>query len=304
MVISGKGGTGKTSVVASLAALAGDAVLVDCDVEAPDLHLVLSPEREQAAGFVGGKKASLRWDLCIGCGRCAELCRFGAILPYGPPNRFADHTYIVNDLACEGCNVCAALCPGRAIEMVEVSSGEWYISRTRHGPLVHARLKPGHGNSGKLVALLRKEARALAQQQQKGLILGDGVPGIGCPVIASIGGADLVLAVVEPSISGLHDFQRVVELTAHFSVATLACINKFDIDHGLTTQIEEYATGAGVTLVGRIPYDTAVVAAQMQGQSVVEHGDGPAAAAIREVWQQVRDRLEDVPAASRKARGS
>lgn len=291
IVLSGKGGTGKTSVTASLAMLADDAVVVDCDVEAPDLHLILSPEIVDREDFVGGDAAMLNWELCIGCGRCAELCRFDAILPYGPPNRFAEQTYVVNALACEGCNLCAEICPGEAIAMVPAVCGEWFVSRTRAGTLVHAQLRPGHGNSGKLVSHLRQQARVIADQKQHSLIIGDGVPGIGCPVIASLSGASLSLAVVEPSVSALHDFERVIELARHFSVPMMACVNKYDVNVELTERIEQVARDANVDIVGRIPTDPAVVAAQMEEMSVVECGDGPAADAIREIWGRVSVRL-------------
>ena len=291
IVISGKGGTGKTSVVASLAALADHAVLVDCDVEAPDLHLLLAPELQSSEDFVGGRTAYLRWSECIGCGRCAELCRFGAIQPLGPGNRFAEHTYVVHPLACEGCNLCAEICPARAIEMVPSVCGQWFRSQTRHGPLIHARLRPGRGNSGKLVTLLRKEARALAAENGHTLIIGDGVPGVGCPVIASVGGATLVLIVVEPSVSGLHDFERAADLTAHFSVPTVICVNKHDVAPALTERIEATARARGLDLVGQIPYDDSVVAAQMQARSLIEHSDGPASQAVRTLWNNLQCRL-------------
>lgn len=291
IVLSGKGGTGKTSVMAGLATLADDAILVDCDVEAPDLHLLLSPTIEQSRDFEGGEVAWLRPDQCIGCGRCAELCRYDAIVPYGPPNRFADQTYIVQTLACEGCRLCAEICPNQAIAMVPTVCGEWHMSGTRCGPLVHAQLKPGHGNSGKLVTHLRNEARRLAQTRGAHLVLGDGVPGVGCPVIASVSGATLALIVVEPSLSGRHDFERVVELTRHFNVPAVVCVNKYDIDVELTAEIEAWADSVGVRPIGRIPRDPAVVAAQMAERTIIEHDSSPAARAIHSVWAELCDEL-------------
>lgn len=295
VVISGKGGTGKTSALSSFAALAENAVLVDCDVETPDLHLVLDPQVEQSCDFSGGDAAYIRWSDCIGCGRCAELCRWNAICLGGPPNRFTEMTYTADARICEGCRLCAEICPGRAIEMHRVRTGEWFISRTRCGPLVHAQLRPGRGNSGKLVTLLRQQARKLAEQSQDNLILCDGVPGVGCPVIASIRGVDLALVVAEPSVAGLHDFLRVLDLAKHFQVPTLVCVNRFDVDEAVTEEIESAAADAGVPSVGRIPSDRAVVAAQIAGRSVVEHSEGPAAAAVRETWTLVRQRLEAAP---------
>jgi MinD superfamily P-loop ATPase len=295
VVISGKGGTGKTSVLASFAALAEGATFVDCDVETPDLHLVLDPQVEENHDFSGGEAAYIRWSECIGCGRCAELCRWNAIQLAGPPNRFAEMTYTADARFCEGCRLCAEICPGRAIEMHPVKHGEWFISRSRHGPMIHAQLRPGRGNSGKLVSLLRQQAHKLAKQNGNGLILSDGVPGVGCPVIASIRGADLALVVAEPSIAGLSDFQRVLTLTKHFRVPTLVCVNKFDVDETVTAQIELAAAAEDVTCVGRVPSDTAVVAAQIAGQSVIEHGDGPAATALREIWSLVQQGMQTVP---------
>lgn len=290
-VISGKGGTGKTSVVAALAALADSAVLVDCDVETPDLHLLLDPHPVRTEEFVGGEVAYLRWDLCTGCGRCAQLCQFDAIVACGPPNRFAERTYMIDGRACEGCRLCAALCPADAITMGPSIDGVWHVSETRCGPLVHARLEPGHGNSGKLVTRLRQEARTVARRAGAAFILCDGVPGIGCPAIAALAGADLALAVAEPSRAGRHDLERVIALARHFSVPLVVCVNRFDEHLRLTEEIEAMARAAGAAPIGRIPRDPAVVAAQVACASVVEASDGPAAAALRALWQLLRDRL-------------
>lgn len=292
IVLSGKGGTGKTSITAGLAALAEQAVIVDCDVETPDLHLVLDPQPQQTEDFVGGNAAALRWDMCIGCGRCLELCRYGAILPYGPPNRFTQQTYVINARACEGCNVCAELCPAQAIAMVPAVNGQWHVSKTRHGPLVHARLTPGHGNSGKLVSLLRKEARALAERDSLPWVIGDGVPGVGCPVIASVGGADLALIVVEPSIAARHDLNRVIDLTTHFKVPAVLCCNRYDIDESLTSEIEAEARDRGVEPIGRVPYDERVVAAQVAATTIIEHDTGPVGPAVRALWDALQQRME------------
>jgi MinD superfamily P-loop ATPase len=287
-VISGKGGTGKTSVVASFAALATNAVVVDCDVDAPDLHLVLEPRPRKREAFVGGQVARIDPARCNGCGRCYEVCRFEAVQRNGD-NPAA---YAIDPLACEGCGVCVAICPEKAIESRPAVNGEWFVSDTRHGPLVHARLGVAAENSGKLVSLLRQQARTLAQRESRELIICDGPPGIACPVIASLTGASLALIVIEPTLSGLHDVQRVMQLVEHFGLTAVACVNKFDVSERMSRRIAEEAVKRGVDVVGRIPYDEAVVAAQMCSTSVVEHGTSPASAALQDIWKEVEQRLE------------
>jgi MinD superfamily P-loop ATPase len=291
VVISGKGGTGKTSVTAALAALAPDAVIVDCDVETPDLHIVLDPQDRPGTPFIAGQAAWIRPNACTACGKCAELCRYDAIGAWGPPTRFADRSYVVATRLCEGCRVCAAVCPTNAIDLVDVVGGTWGVSPTRHGRLVHAKLKPGVGNSGKLVALLRREARRVAEAHDAALVICDGAAGVGCPVIATVGGASLALIVAEPSVVGRHDFERAVELTRHFRVPAIVAINRYDLAPEQTRQVEDAARSANMPVIGRVPYDDAVIAAQHAGRSVVEYGDGPAAPALHEIWNQVAERL-------------
>jgi MinD superfamily P-loop ATPase len=291
-VISGKGGTGKTSVVSSFAALASDAVVVDCDVDAPDLHLVLEPTPVQQRPFVGGQLARIDAARCTGCGRCAEVCRFDAVRCNGPAKQAKPSSYTIDPLSCEGCRVCVEICPEKAIESLPATNGEWFISRTRHGPMVHAQLGVAEDNSGKLVSLLRQQARALAQREQRELLICDGPPGIACPVIASLTGTSLVLIVIEPTLSGLHDFERVLELVEHFGLPAIACINKFDVSVKMAERIAATAAHHGVDVIGRIPYDRAVVEAQLCSTSVVEHGDGSASSALREIWQSVKQRLD------------
>jgi MinD superfamily P-loop ATPase len=286
LVISGKGGTGKTSVTASFAALAQDAVLVDCDVDAADLHLILDPAESRPRVFIGGKVAAIDRDACTGCGLCAEACRFEAVVPVGSSMNGGER-YTVDPMACEGCGVCALVCPVGAASLNEEASGEWTVSETRFGPLVHARLLPARGNSGKLVTLVRGAARTIADDRNASLILADGPPGIGCPVIASLSGADAVLIVTEPSLSGLHDLERVTELARNFRTTPTVCINKWDLAPDVTETLVSWCRSEDVPVVGRIPYDRAVTDAQVQGVSVIEHGEGPAATAIRDVWKQV-----------------
>jgi MinD superfamily P-loop ATPase len=286
VVISGKGGTGKTSVTAAFAALAGDAVLVDCDVDAADLHLVLDPSRSRPRVFIGGKVAEIDRDACIACGRCADFCRFEAIA-VDDSSQNGGACYAVDAMACEGCGVCTLVCPVEAITLSEEASGEWTVSETRFGPLVHARLLPARGNSGKLVTLIRGTARNLASERNASLILADGPPGIGCPVIASLSGADAVLIVTEPSLSGLHDLERVSGLARNFRMTPVVCINKWDLAPAVADDLASWCRDEEIPVIGRIPYDRAVTDAQVRGVSVIEHGDGPAASAIRDVWERV-----------------
>jgi MinD superfamily P-loop ATPase len=291
VVISGKGGTGKTSVVASFAALARGAVLADCDVDAADLHLVLDPTVLQRRDFSGGSQARILPGHCTACGKCEELCRFDAIFYDGPGNGRVGRTYRVDPLACEGCGVCAHFCAERAIEFGPVVNGQWFVSQTRFGPLVHAKLGVAQENSGKLVSLVRSEARKLAEAQRLDTVVIDGSPGIGCPVIASITAARLVLVVTEPTLSGLHDLERVVGLTAHFDLETLVAVNKWDLNPDLCAEIESRAQALGVDAAGRIRYDRRVTEAQIQGRSVVEHAADGAADDLRQLWSTVSERL-------------
>jgi MinD superfamily P-loop ATPase len=291
VVISGKGGTGKTSVVASFAALAERKVLADCDVDAADLHLVLSPKIRHRESFSGGRSARVLAENCIGCGKCAGVCRFDAVLLDGPANDLVGKTYRIDPVSCEGCGVCAHVCPVSAVDLSPSTNGEWYVSETRHGPMVHARLGVAEENSGKLVTLVRREARRVAEEQDIDLVIVDGSPGIGCPVIASVTGASLVLVVTEPTMSGLHDLDRVADLTRHFGVPTAICINKCDINREMTLGIESRAAERGLQVLGRVRYDRSVTGAQIAGLSTVEYGQGGAAEDIRALWAAVLGQL-------------
>jgi len=289
LVCSGKGGTGKTSVVASFAALAAKPVLADCDVDAADLHLVLTPDIEQRKDFWSGREAVIRQKDCTDCGICQEVCQFDAIQL--KPNGDGFASYEVDPLACEGCGVCVRMCPELAIDFPERICGEWFISKTRFGPLVHAQLGIAAENSGKLVTLVRSRARDLVEEVEGNLLIVDGPPGIGCPVIASLAGADLVLVVTEPTLSGLHDLERVVQLTRHFNIPVAVCLNKDDLNTTVALSIIDYCEQQGLPVVGQIPYDPQVTTAQLSNRSVVEQGDSPAAAAIRKVWKQIEQSL-------------
>jgi len=285
VVISGKGGTGKTSIVAAFAALANGAVLADCDVDAADLYLVLEPDIKQTHDFSGGKSASIITAKCIGCGRCEEVCNFDAAVFNGPANDVVGKTYTIDPIACEGCGVCVHFCPVDAMEFKDAINGQWFISDTRFGPMVHARLGPAQENSGKLVSLIRKEAKKIATEQKRDLIIVDGSPGIGCPVIASITGADLVLVVTEPTISGQHDLDRVIELTEHFRIPTAICVNKYDINVKIAKAIEKKAGERDLKVVGKIVYDTAVTRAQIAAKSIVEYSGNGLKEQIVSLWE-------------------
>jgi MinD superfamily P-loop ATPase len=292
VVLSGKGGTGKTSLVASFAALAGGAVVADCDVDAADLHLLLAPEVLRREEFSGGSRARIDPDRCAGCGKCRELCRFDAISAEGDSDGRRPDRCRVDPIACEGCGVCAWFCPQRAIAFGPVTSGEWFVSNTRFGPMTHARLRPGAENSGKLVSVVRGEAKRIAAQRGLELVLVDGSPGIGCPVIASVTGADLVLAVTEPTLSGLHDLGRVADLTSHFKVETLVAVNKWDVNPEICAEVERWSARCGIRVAGRVRYDRAVTDAQVRGLSVVEHTDDAVAEDVRRTWQAVGEALD------------
>ena len=293
VVISGKGGTGKTSIVASFAALAEGAVLADCDVDAADLHLLLQPDIKQSHDFSGGKVASVITEKCIGCGKCEEVCNFDAAIFNGPANDVVGITYTIDSIACEGCGVCVQFCPVDAIEFKDAINGKWFVSDTRFGPMLHAKLGIAEENSGKLVSLIRKEAKRIAAEQSRDLIIVDGSPGIGCPVIASIAGADLVLAVTEPTIAAQHDLDRVAELTKHFKIPTVVCINKYDINVRIAKAIEKEALERNLKVVGKIAYDIAVTKAQIAARSIIEYSSNGLKEQIVSLWESVLDMLRE-----------
>ncbi len=283
IIISGKGGTGKTSVMAAFSSLAERMVLCDADVDAADLHLIMNPKVIQRTDFQSGNTAVINKDPCTECGLCREMCRFNAIS--------AD--YKVNPIDCEGCGVCVHFCPEDAIDFPVSTCGEWFVSDTRFGPMVHARLGIAEENSGKLVTLVRQEARKLAEAKNLDLILTDGPPGVGCPVIASIGGASAVLIVTEPTVSGKHDMERVAQLAAHFKVPAMICVNKFDLNLELTREIEKYAEEKDIVCLGRIPFDPIFTKAMIQAQTVFEYdGRSSVGEAVRDTWQRLTEKLE------------
>jgi len=280
VVISGKGGTGKTTMTAALACLArGVAVVADCDVDAPDLHLLLKPKIRETHDFFGLQTARIDPARCIECGECEKACRFDAI-----------RDFRVDPRSCEGCKVCTLVCPNEAISMVDSVSGHAYVSETRFGTMVHADLFPGEEASGKLVTMVRELAFKVAERERKDLILIDGSPGIGCPVIASLTGTDLALVMTEPSISGVHDLARILGVTEHFGIEPLVCVNKYDLSPEMTEEIEGLCRDLGVDIAGKLPFDPAVVEAMISEKTLVEV-EGPVGRAIRSVWEKVRGRL-------------
>ena len=289
VILSGKGGTGKTSVAAALAHLASQEmaiVLADADVDAANLELVLNPTKLEEHVFMGGQVAIIDPDLCQLCGRCYDVCRFEAILP-------GEDTYRVDSLACEGCASCVYQCPEEAIHVEEQQAGLWFRSDTRFGPLFHAHLFAAQENSGKLVTLVKQLGRLLALAEGRELRIVDGPPGIGCPVISANAGADLALLVTEPTVSGVHDLERILGTVNHFRVPALVLINKADVNPAQAAGIEAYCRAQGIGLVGKLPYDNVVTEAMVQGQPVTAYQpEGAMASALRSVWAGVKERLE------------
>lgn len=290
VIISGKGGTGKTSVTASFALLADRPVVADCDVDASDLHLLLSPTRLEQHDFYSGREAIIRPDACINCGICQAECRFDAVRS---PEEGGTENYSIDPLSCEGCGVCVLLCPVDAINFPERLCGEWMVSESRAGPMVHARLDAGGENSGRLVAEVRSNARRIAQEKGRSLVIVDGPPGVGCAVIASVTGASMVLVVVEPTLSGEHDMERVLGLAKHFSIPAAISLNKWDLNREMSDRIESRARKLGAQVASRIRYDHAVVQAQMEAKAVVEI-EAPAAEEIRNLWREIESALLEI----------
>jgi len=278
VVLSGKGGTGKTTLTASLAVLSNNSVVVDCDVDAPDLHLLLKPEVLNTKDFYGSKLADIDKEKCIRCGLCIENCRFDAI----------DDDFNIDQFLCEGCGVCGLVCPVSAISYTKRKAGEIYISQTKYGPMVHALLFLGEENSGKLVTMTRLFASMVAQDYKKPLILIDGSPGIGCPVISSVTNTDYALVVTEPTESGIHDLERLLELIKHFSVKPFVVVNKYDINIGNTERIEEYCKKNDIPVLGRISFDPVVTEAMVEGLPVVEYSpESSVSKEIKNVWESL-----------------
>lgn len=299
VIISGKGGTGKTVTTASFAVLAKKKVMSDCDVDAADLHLLLNPEIKEKYGFKGGKTAKIRTEKCTGCGKCIKLCRFNAISlsspsPISPLRVVGDEashlpSAFVDSVSCEGCGVCAWNCPEKAIDFDEKTCGQWFVSGSRYGTMVHAKLGIAEENSGKLVSTVRKKAKEIAEKENCDFVIIDGPPGIGCPVIAALTGTDFALIVTEPTVSGKHDLKRIIDLTRHFGIKTAVCINKYDINLRNTKGIEKFCKENKIEIIGKIPFDKIVVNAVVHGKSVIEFSDGKVTKAIKDMWRRTEN---------------
>ncbi len=291
-VISGKGGTGKTTLAAAFASLAENAVIADCDVDAADMHLILKPRVLIKEDYYGLEVARIDSELCIECGKCREFCRYGAVT----------ENLEVDPYSCEGCAVCTIVCSKGAVSMGKRISGQFFSSETRFGPLAHARLGIWEEASGKLVSAVRSNAKKLAEQYCKDLIIIDSPPGTGCSTIAAITGTDLVLVVNEPTVSGIHDMKRVLELATHFQIPAVVCINKYDINEENTRLIEKFCTELGIPVLGRLPYDDIATKAMLQEQTVIEYAknsehanENEFANQVREIWAKVEEKLLDIP---------
>jgi len=281
VVVSGKGGTGKTVITASFAALAKNKVMADCDVDAADLHLLLTPRIKERHDFRSGVTALINPDKCNQCGLCRKLCRFDAV----------SSDFIIDPVSCEGCSFCGFACPQQAIEMKENLAGEWFISDTRFGPMVHAKLGIAEENSGKLVSLVRENAKETAKKIDSDWIIIDGSPGIGCPVIASISGVDCALVVTEPTLSGLHDAARVIDVTRHFKVPVKLIINKYDLNIDMAEKIEQYCQQNQVQVIGKLGFDKTVVKAMVEGKTIVEYSKGEISKRIEEIWLRLQQQI-------------
>jgi len=284
VIISGKGGTGKTSITAAFAMLGREAVVVaDCDVDAADMHLLMQPDWSSSEDFYSGVIASIDQEKCLKCGKCQSICRFNAI-------PMINEEYVVNKLDCEGCGYCARICPADAIKMIEQNVGKFYISNTKaDNKLVHARLKSGADNSGKLVAKVKKEAKLIAEKEHKEIIIVDGSPGIGCPVVSSLSGASYVVLVTEPSVSGLHDLERVYQLVKKFGIPAGCIINKADINQDVTDRIMIFLSDNSIDHLGNLPYDEDFTKAMTEGKTIVEDQESHLKNLITEMWKKIKE---------------
>ncbi len=282
VIISGKGGTGKTVIAGAFAALARDKVMADCDVDAADLHLILDPKVKQSHVLRSGVTAFTHREHCEDCGVCKTVCRFEAV----------KDDFTIDPVSCEGCGFCSLVCPQNAIEMRTNISGKWFVSDTRFGPLVHAKLGIAEENSGKLVSLVRQKAKEIAEEENYRWVIIDGSPGIGCPVIASITGVDCAVIVVEPTLSGLHDARRVIDVIKHFNVPAKMIINKYDLNYDVTEKIEHWSRDNNIQILGKIIFDKAVVESVVGGKTVIEYSNNLVTEMLRNIWKFLEGELQ------------
>ncbi|NPA67832.1 MAG: 4Fe-4S dicluster domain-containing protein [Chlorobi bacterium] len=287
VIISGKGGTGKTSVSASFAVLGGkDVIVADCDVDAADMHLLLKPDYEISEEFYSGELAIIKQEDCIKCGKCKDVCRFGAI-------NIIENKYITDPLSCEGCGYCARVCPTETIINIDLNVGNWYISNIRTGSkMVHAKLATGADNSGKLVAQVKNKAKELAEKMNKKYIVVDGSPGVGCPVVSSLSGASYVVLVTEPTVSGLHDLKRVYELVKKFNLRAGCIINKYDLNISVTREIEKFSEKEQIDKLAKIPYDKSFTEAVIQKLTVAET-DNKIKPLLQKTWENIKNKINE-----------
>ena len=280
LIISGKGGTGKTSLTAAFAHISGSKIICDLDVDTPDLHLLLQPDHEKEVEFHAGNEAKIDPAGCVSCGICEDMCRYNAIYQ-------ENETFVVDPIRCEGCKVCVTFCPEQTISFPEKHCGTWYVSSTRFGIMVHAQLFPGEENSGRLVSLLKNEAKKLAKEKNIDYILSDGAPGIGCPVISSLSGTNFVVLVTEPTPSGRHDLERVAALCKYFRLRAGVIVNKADLNVDETENIEQFCREKEYPLLAKLPHDSLVTEAMIKGVAVTELGESAIGTEIRQAWQQI-----------------
>ena len=283
VIISGKGGTGKTVITGAFAALAEGKVIADCDVDAADLHLLLDPKIIKSHIFKSGFTAHINKKYCDGCGACSEACRFEAV----------KEDFSIDPISCEGCAFCSFICPQNAIEMKVNNSGKWFVSHTRFGPLVHARLGIAEENSGKLVSLVRQKAKEIAEEKGYRWVIIDGSPGIGCQVIASITGVDCALVVIEPTLSGMHDAERVINVARHFNIPAKVIINKYDLNHKITKKIEQWSEDRNIEVIGKVAFSKSVVKSVVEGKTIIEYSSGRVTRTLGKIWKVLEKELAD-----------
>jgi MinD superfamily P-loop ATPase len=284
-IISGKGGTGKTTLAGSLSVLFDNHIIADCDVDSSNMHLILKPKIKETIQYKAGHKAEILESKCIGCGKCQQVCRYDAIHKRGTDK------YSVDPFACEGCKACVLVCPTKAVDFVLNHPGDYFISDTKYGPFVHAELKPGEEMSGGLVAQVRKQALKMAVDKRKAYVIIDGAPGIGCPATSSLTGTDYAILVTEPTVSGIHDMERMMEVIKHFKIPFSVVINRYDMNEEKSKEIEALCEKENIRVLGKISFDEKVNAANSNEMPVVEVQDSRAAEAIQSIFKKLRNEI-------------